>query len=164
MLIGKALIPVKVLRSFGTWKSGDTILIEDWKAKELWENGIVEIIDESEKIIRELDQVIAEEKANEPIVPIPEGLYSRAEFYIYYLENYVKNKVEIDIDVINAKVTKLSNLKKKYQHLKKLRFKKILTAIMFRPASLEILSRLSPEERKIYLQISQIRNEWLGES
>jgi DNA replication factor GINS len=34
---------------------------------------------------------------------------------------------------------------------------------MFRPGSLEILSRLSLEERRIYLQISQIRNEWLGE-
>jgi len=164
MLMGRAFIPVKVLKSFKTWKTGDMVLLEDWKAKELWESGIVEIIDESEKIISELDQVIAEERANEPIMPIPTGLYSRAEFYIYYLENYVRNKAEIEIDVLNAKMTKLSNLKKKYQHLKKLRFKKILNAIMFRPGSLEILNRLAPEEKKIYLQISQIRNEWLGES
>ncbi|ACS90582.1 MAG: Uncharacterized protein XD54_1061 [Thermococcus sibiricus] len=162
--MGRTFIPVKVLRSFKTWKPGDMILLEDWKAKELWESGIVEIIDESEKIISELDQVIAEERANEPIMPLPTGLYSRAEFYIYYLENYVRKKTEIEIDVLNAKMTKLSNLKKKYEHLKKLRFKKILNAIMFRPGSLEILNRLAPEEKKIYLQISQIRNEWLGES
>lgn len=163
MLVGRALIPVKVLKSFGSWKAGDTPLIEDWKAKELWERGIVEIIDESEKIIRELEKVINEEKNSEPITSIPEGLYERAEFYIYYLENYVKTKTDVDIEVLNAKMTKLSNLKRKYQYLKRLRFNKIINAIMFRPGSLEILSRLSLEERRIYLQVSQIRNEWLGE-
>jgi len=163
MLVGRALIPIRMLKSFGSWKAGDTLLVEDWKAKELWESGIVEIIDESEKIIRELENVISEEKNSEPITSIPEGLYERAEFYIYYLENYVKAKPDVDIEVLNAKMTKLSNLKRKYQYLKRLRFNKIINAIMFRPGSLEILSRLSLEERKIYLQISQIRNEWLGE-
>ncbi|USS41537.1 hypothetical protein NF865_05070 [Thermococcus aggregans] len=163
MLVGRALIPVKVLKSFGSWKVGDTLLVEDWKAKELWESGIVEIIDESEKIIRELENVINEEKNSEPITAIPEGLYERAEFYIYYLENYVRNRPDVDVEVLNAKMTKLSNLKRKYQYLKRLRFSKIINAIIFRPGSLEILSRLSLEERRIYLQISQLRNEWLGE-
>jgi DNA replication factor GINS len=44
-----------------------------------------------------------------------------------------------------------------------IRFRKILEAVRLRPNSLEILSRLSPEERRVYLQISKIRNEWLGE-
>ncbi|WP_324736734.1 hypothetical protein VFC49_09945 [Thermococcus sp. SY098] len=163
MFAGRTLIAVKLLKSFGDWKAGDMVLIEDWKAKELWETGIVEIIDEAEKVIGELDRVIAEEKENEPITPIPEGLYERAEFYIYYLENYIKENFEGNVDVLNVKMTRLANLKKKYYYLKKLRFNKILNAIMFRPNSLEVLSRLSPEERRVYLQISKIRNEWLGE-
>lgn len=62
MLTGKALIPVKVLRSFENWKEGDMILIEDWKARELWELGIVEIIDEADKVIGEIDKVLEEER------------------------------------------------------------------------------------------------------
>jgi len=163
MLTGRTLIAVKLLKPFGDWKAGDMVLIEDWKAKELWESGVVEIIDEAEKVIGEIDRVIAEEKESEPITPIPEGLYERAEFYIYYLENCIKENFEGNVDVLNAKMTRLANLKRKYYYLKRLRFNKILNAIMFRPNSLEVLSRLSPEERRVYLQISKIRNEWLGE-
>lgn len=47
--------------------------------------------------------------------------------------------------------------------LKDIRFKKILEAVRLRPNSMEILSRLAPQERRIYLQISRIRNEWIGE-
>ncbi|HII60178.1 Gins 23 protein [Pyrococcus horikoshii] len=163
MLTGKALIPVKVLRSFENWKEGDMILIEDWKARELWELGIVEIIDEADKVIGEIDKVLEEERKNAPISAIPENLYERAEFYIYYLEKYIQKGGEGNIDVIHTKLTKLKNLKKKYKMLKDIRFKKILEAVRLRPNSMEILSRLAPQERRIYLQISRIRNEWIGE-
>lgn len=69
-----------------------------------------------------------------------------------------------NVETINVKLTKLANLKKKLEHLKAIRFKKILNSVMLRPNSLELLSRLSPEERRVYLQLSKIRNEWLGES
>ncbi|WP_048058177.1 Gins 23 protein [Pyrococcus yayanosii] len=163
MLTGKALIPVKVIRSFGSWKEGDMILLEDWKARELWESGVVEVLDEVEKVIGEIDKVISEERKSEPLTPIPEGLYERAEFYIYYLERYIRERAGESVEVINTKMAKLTNLKKKYNHLKELRFKKILEAVRLRPGSMEILTRLSPEERRIYLQMSRIRNEWLGE-
>ncbi len=39
MFTGKALIAVKVMKPFGDWKSGDIVLVEDWKARELWEAG-----------------------------------------------------------------------------------------------------------------------------
>lgn len=42
------------------------ILIEDWKARELWELGIVEIIDEADKVIGEIDKVLEEERKKRP--------------------------------------------------------------------------------------------------
>lgn len=164
MFTGRAIIAVKILRPFSDWNAGDIVLIEDWKAKELWEAGIVEVIDETDKVIGEIDRAIAEERNNEPLMPIPSGLYERAAFYMYYLENYVRMNAGDNIETINVKLTKLANLKKKLEHLKTIRFKKILNSVMLRPNSLELLSRLSPEERRVYLQLSKIRNEWLGES
>ncbi|AFL94857.1 hypothetical protein CL1_0651 [Thermococcus cleftensis] len=163
MFTGRAVIAVKVLKPFGDWKTGDIVLVEDWKAKELWESGIVEIVDETDKVIGEIDKAIAEERGSEPITALPAGLYERAEFYMYYLENYVRLNAGEGIETINVKLTKLANLKKKLEHLKTIRFNKILKAVMLRPNSLELLSRLSPEERRVYLQLSKIRNEWLGE-
>ena len=163
MLTGRALIAVKILKPFGDWNTGDVVLVEDWKARELWEAGVAEIVDETDKIIGEIDRAIAEERENEPIMPLPGGLYDRAEFYMHYLENYVRLNAGESIETINVKLTKLANLKKETEYLKKLRFNKILKAVMWRPNSLELLSRLSPEERRVYLQLSKIRNEWLGE-
>jgi DNA replication factor GINS len=163
MFTGRALIAVKILRPFGDWSVGDIVLIEDWKAKELWENGVVEVVDEADKVIGEIDRTIAEERNSEPLTPLPAGLYERAAFYIYYLENYVRLNAGDGIETINVKLTKLANLKKKMEHLKVIRFKKILNSVMLRPNSLEILSRLSPEERRVYLQLSKIRDEWLGD-
>lgn len=166
MFTGRAVIAVKILRPpLGDWNTGDVVLIEDWKAKELWEaGGVVEVVDEADKVIGEIDRAIAEERENEPpLMPIPAGLYERAEFYMYYLENYVRMNAGEGIETINVKLTKLANLKKKLEHLKTIRFNKILKAVMLRPNSLELLSRLSPEERRVYLQLSKIRNEWLGE-
>ncbi|AAL80607.1 hypothetical protein PFDSM3638_02405 [Pyrococcus furiosus DSM 3638] len=162
MFTGKVLIPVKVLKKFENWNEGDMILLEDWKAKELWESGVVEIIDEADKVIGEIDRVLSEEKKNLPLTPIPEGLYEKAEFYIYYLEKYIQEKVD-NIETIQTKVTKLANLKKKYKTLKEIRFKKILEAVRLRPNSMEILARLSPAEKRIYLEISKIRREWIGD-
>ncbi|GAB6102796.1 hypothetical protein JCM16138_20190 [Thermococcus atlanticus] len=164
MFMGRALIAVKILKPFRDWKAGDRIIIEDWKAKELWEAGIAEILDETDKILGEIDRAIREEMQNEPLMPLPSGLYERAEFYMYYLENYVRMNAGENIETINVKLTKLANLKKKLRNLKIIRFKKILESVMQRPNSLEILSRLSPEERRIYLELSGIRDEWLGES
>ncbi len=39
MFTGKSLIAVKVMKPFGDWKGGDIVLVEDWKARELWEAG-----------------------------------------------------------------------------------------------------------------------------
>ncbi|HDZ35335.1 MAG TPA: DNA replication complex GINS family protein [Thermococcus sp.] len=163
MFTGRAVIPVKILRPFGDWSAGDIVLVEDWKAKELWEAKVAEIIDETDKVIGEIDRAIAEERESEPLTSLPPGLYERAEFYMYYLENYVRLNAGESIETINIKLTKLANLKKKLEHLKQIRFRKILEAVRLRPNSLELLSRLSPEERRIYLQLSKIRNEWLGE-
>ncbi|NJE30515.1 DNA replication complex GINS family protein [Thermococcus sp. 18S1] len=163
MFTGRAVIPVKILRPFGDWSAGDVVLVEDWKAKELWEARVVEVIDETDKVIGEIDRAIAEERESEPLTSLPAGLYERAEFYMYYLENYVRLNAGESIETINIKLTKLANLKKKLEHLKQIRFRKILEAVRLRPNSLELLSRLSPEERRIYLQLSKIRNEWLGE-
>ncbi|AEO14010.1 hypothetical protein [Thermococcus sp. AM4] len=163
MFSGRALIPVKIIKPFEDWKTGDIALLEDWKAKVLWEAGIGEVVDETDKVIGEIDRVIAEERESQPLVPIPAGLYERAEFYIYYLENYVRRNPGESIEVLSVKMTKLANLKKKYRYLKEMRFKKILEAVRLRPNSLEVLGRLSPEERRIYLELSKIRNEWLGE-
>ncbi|CAD5243544.1 DNA replication complex GINS family protein [Thermococcus camini] len=163
MFTGRAVIPVKILHPFGDWSAGDIVLVEDWKAKELWEAKVVEVIDETDKIIGEIDRAIAEERESEPLTSLPAGLYERAEFYMYYLENYVRLNAGESIETINIKLTKLANLKKKLEHLKQIRFRKILEAVRLRPNSLELLSRLSPEERRIYLQLSKIRNEWLGE-
>jgi DNA replication factor GINS len=164
MLTGKVLIPVKVVKPLGDWHSGDVVLVEDWKARELWESGIVEIVDESDKVIGEIDKVMTAERESEPLTVLPEGLYERAEFYAYYLENYVRLNPRESVDTINVKLTKLANLKKKLRDLKLIRFNKILKAVMLRPNSLELLSRLAPEERRIYLQMSKIRNEWLGDA
>ncbi len=67
------------------------------------------------------------------------------------------------IESINVKLTKLANLKKKLEQSENDEVQKDPGAVRLRPNSLEIISRLSPEERRIYLQISKIRNEWLGE-
>ncbi|ASJ02193.1 hypothetical protein A3L09_02375 [Thermococcus profundus] len=163
MFTGRALIPIKILQPYGDWNAGDIALVEDWKAKVLWESGIGEVVDETDKIIGEIDKVIAEERESEPLVPLPAGLYERAEFYIYYLENYVRRNPGDSIDVLSVKMTKLANLKKKFRYLKELRFKKILETVRLRPNSLEVLGRLSPEERRIYIELSKIRNDWLGE-
>jgi len=163
MFTGRAVVPVKILQPFGDWKAGDIVLVEDWKAKELWEARVVDVIDETDKVIGEIDRAIAEERSNEPLMPLPAGLYERAAFYMYYLENYVRLNAGESIETINVKLTKLANLKKKTEHLKTIRFNKILKAVMLRPNSLELLSRLSPEERRVYIQLSKIRNEWLGE-
>jgi len=164
MFTGRALIAVKVLRPFLDWKRGDIVLIEDWKARELWEAGVVEIVDETDKVIGEIDKAIAGERESEPLTALPAGLYERAEFYLYYLENYVRLNPGESVETINVKLTKLANLKKKLRDLKVIRFNKILKAVMLRPGSLELLSRLSPEERRLYLQMSKIRNEWLGDA
>ncbi|AIU69695.1 Gins 23 protein [Thermococcus eurythermalis] len=164
MFTGRALIAVKVLKPFSDWNQGDIVLVEDWKARELWEAGIVEIVDETDKIIGEIDKAIAGEMESEPLTALPAGLYERAEFYQYYLENYVRLNPSESVETINVKLTKLANLKKKLRDLKMIRFNKILKAVMLRPNSLELLSRLSPEERMLYLQMSKIRNEWLGDA
>ncbi|WP_456365527.1 hypothetical protein [Thermococcus sp.] len=163
MFTGRALIPVKLLKPYGDWKQGDIALVEDWKAKVLWESGVGEIVDETDKVIGEIDRVIGEERKGEPLTPLPAGLYDRAEFYAYYLENYVRRNAGESIETLGVKMTKLANLKKKYHYLKELRFKKIMEAVRLRPNSLEVLGRLSPEERRIYLELSKIRNEWLGD-
>jgi len=163
MLSGRALIPIKILKPLGDWNKGDIALVEDWKAKVLWDSGIGEIVDETDKVIGEIDRAISGEKESEPLTALPAGLYDRAEFYIYYLENYVRRNPGESIDVLGIKMTKLANLKKKYRYLKELRFKKILETVRLRPNSLEVLGRLSPEERRIYIELSKIRNEWLGE-
>ncbi|NJE42741.1 DNA replication complex GINS family protein [Thermococcus sp. GR6] len=164
MFTGRAIIAVKILRPFGDWNAGDIVLIEDWKAKELWEARVVEVVDETDKVIGEIDRAIAEERENEPLMPLPAGLYERAEFYIYYLENYAKIDVNESVETINVKLSQLANLKKKLKYLKTIRFNKILETVMRRPGSLEVLSRLAPEEKRIYLQLSKIRNEWLGDA
>jgi DNA replication factor GINS len=164
MFTGRALIAVKILKSLGDWKQGDIVLVEDWKARELWEAGVVEIVDEADKVIGEIDKAIAEERESEPLTTLPPGLYERASFYAYYLENYVRVNAGDSVETINVKLTKLANLRKKLRDLKMIRFNKILRAVMLRPNSLELLSRLSPEERRIYLQMSRIRNEWLGDA
>ncbi len=161
--MGRAVIPVKILKAFGEWKPGDMVLMEDWKAKELFESGIVEIIDEVEKIIIELDKAIGDEKDNRPLVDIDETLYDRAEFYIYYLNRILENPQYLSPEALKAYLAKLSNLKSKYDDLKRIRFNKILKAVMLRPNSLEILSRLAPKERELYLKMSKIRISWLGE-
>jgi DNA replication factor GINS len=163
MFTGRAVVAVKVLKPLGDWKVGDIVLVEDWKAKELWESGVVEVVDETDKVIGEIDRAIAEEMESEPLTALPAGLYERAEFYMYYLENYVRLNAGEGIETINVKLTKLANLKKKLMDLKLIRFNKILKAVMLRPNSLELLSRLAPEERRLYLQMSKVRNEWLGE-
>ncbi|WP_258083097.1 hypothetical protein [Thermococcus thermotolerans] len=163
MFTGRAVIAIKVLRPFGDWKTGDIVLVEDWKAKELWEAKVVEIVDEVDKVLEELDKAISAEMDNEPLMPLPTGLYERAEFYIYYLENYARMNASESVETINVKLSKLANLKIKLNHLKTIRFDKIIETVRLRPASLEITTRLSPEERKIYLQMSKLRNEWLGE-
>lgn len=163
MFTGRALIPVRILKSFEDWKSGDIVLLEDWKAKELWEAGVVEIVDESDKIIGEIDRVMTAERESEPLTVLPEGLYERAEFFAFYLQNYVRMNPSESIETINIKLMKLANLRKKLRDLKLVRFNKILKAVMLRPNSLELLSRLSPEERRLYLQMSKMRNEWLGD-
>ncbi len=160
MLVGRAVIAVKVIEPFEGHKTGDVVLLEDWKANLLWREGIVEIIDETDKIISEIERVLREETSNEPITALPAGLYERAEFYMEYLKNSVKNGD--NIDVIDVQMKKLSNLLNKYKKLKEVRFKKILEAVRLRPSSLEILSRLSPEERGVYIEMSKIRNRWLS--
>ncbi|NPA47636.1 MAG: DNA replication complex GINS family protein [Thermococci archaeon] len=161
MLVGRAVIAVKVLEPFEGHNTGDVVLLEDWKAKVLWEEGVVDVIDESDKVIGEIEKLIREEMASEPLVTLPEGLYERTEFYIEYLKRSVKNGDNIDI--IDVQMKKLSNLVGKYRKLKEVRFKKILEAVRLRPGSLEILSRLSPEERGLYLDMSRMRRRWLGE-
>ncbi|WP_297500737.1 hypothetical protein [Thermococcus sp.] len=163
MFTGRALIAVKVIKPTGDWNAGDIVLIEDWKARELWEAGVVEVVDEADKVIGEIDKTIAAERESEPLTALPSGLYERAEFYSYYLENYVRLNAGESVETINVKLTKLANLRKKLRDLKMIRFNKILKAVMLRPNSLELLSRLSPEERRIYLQMSRLRNEWLGD-
>lgn len=163
MFVGRASIPVKVLQPFGDWQRGDVILIEDWKAKELWESGIVEVIDEVEKVIIELDHYIREERENKPLSSIDKVLYDRTEFYIYFLSKVLEKPSDYPAETLRAYITKLANLREKYQELKRLRFNKILKAVMLRPASLEVLNKLAPEEKELYLQMSKIRNAWLGE-
>ena len=163
MFTGKVLIAVKVLKPFSDWNQGDIVIIEDWKARELWEAGVVEVVDETDKVIGEIDKAISNERESEPLTTLPEGLYERAEFYMYYLENYVRLNPTESVETINVKLTKLANLKKKLRDLKTIRFHKILKAVVLRPNSLELLSRLSPEERRLYLYMSKIRNEWLGD-
>ncbi|MBO8174777.1 MAG: DNA replication complex GINS family protein [Thermococcus sp.] len=163
MLTGRTLVAVKLLKPFGDWKAGDTVLIEDWKAKELWESGVVEIIDESDKVIIELEKAITEERENKPLTDIDESLYERAEFYIYYLSKLLQDGQSLPPESLKSYLAKLSNLKEKYEELKTIRFGKILKTVMLRPNSLEVLSKLAPEEREIYLQMSKIRIKWLGE-
>ncbi|AIF69490.1 hypothetical protein PAP_05435 [Palaeococcus pacificus DY20341] len=163
MFVGRAVIPVKVMRPFGDWKPGDMVLIEDWKAKELWESGVVEIIDEVEKIIIELDRYIKEERENRPLATIDGSLYDRTEFYMYFLNKVLENPSGYPPETLRSYITKLANLKEKYKELKRLRFNKILKSVMLRPNSLEILNKLTPKEKELYLQMSNMRTSWLGE-
>ncbi len=159
MLVGRAVIAVRVLEPFEGHKRGDVILLEDWKARALWEENVVDVIDETDKIIGELERVIREEMTSEPLVALPSGLYDRTEFYIGYLKRSIRGGD--DIEVIDVRVKKLSNLVKKYTKLKEIRFKKILEAVRLRPNSLEIVSRLAPEERRMYIEMSKMMREWL---
>jgi len=163
MFTGRAVVSVQVKRDFGDYKGGDIVLMEDWKAIVLWKEGIVEIIDESEKVIAEIERTIKEEREVEPLIPIPPEIYDRINFYKYYLTEYLQKNMKENIETLESKVKKLKNLQEGERRLKEIRLKKILEAVRLRPNSLEILGRLAPEERRIYLELSKLRREWLGE-
>lgn len=150
MFMGKVFIVVKVMKLFGDWKSGDIVFVEDWKVREFWEVGVVEIVDEMDKIIGEIDKVIVEERESEFLIFFLEGFYERVEFYVYYFENYVRLNLRESVDIINVKFIKFVNLRKKLRDLKFIRFNKILKVVMLRLNSLEFFLRFVFEERRIY--------------
>jgi len=154
-------VPVKVLKPIANFNEGDIVLLPEEAVRVLWGFGLVGVIDETEKIIGEIDRAITEERENEPLTELPENLYRRAEFWTWYAENYIRQHPE-DTNAITVKLAKLATLKKKVQSLRAIRLNKILRAARLRPHSETILSRLSPEEAEVYEYLSNVVERWLG--
>ncbi len=153
-------VPVRVLKPLANFKESDIILLQEKDVKALWSYGLVEVVDETSRMVGEVDRVLTEEKENEPLSELPEGLYERAEFWMWYAENYIRRHPE-DTDAIAVKLAKLATLRKKVQALRAIRLNKILKAAMLRPHSETILSRLSPEEAEVYEYLSGFVERWL---
>ncbi|WP_297555863.1 DNA replication complex GINS family protein [Thermococcus sp.] len=153
-------VPVRVLKPLANFKEEDTVLLPEEAVKVLWSYGLVEVVDEMDRMVSEVDRVLTEEKENEPLSELPKGLYERAEFWMWYAENYIRQHPE-DTKAITVTLAKLANLKKKVRDLRTLRLNKILKAAMLRPHSDTILSRLSPEEAEVYEYLSDFIERWL---
>ncbi len=154
-------VPVRVLKPLANFKEEDIVLLPEEDVKALWSYGLVEVVDEMSRMVGEVDRVLAAEKENEPLSELPEDLYERAGFWMWYAENYVRTNPKEDIDAINIKLAKLATLRKKVQALRAIRLNKILKAAMLRPHSETILSRLSPEEAEVYEYLSDFVERWL---
>ncbi|NJE75958.1 DNA replication complex GINS family protein [Thermococcus sp. ES12] len=161
--MSEPFVPVKFLVSVGDYKEGMMYLIEPEVAKVLWTVGAVEVIDEIGKMVGEVDRAVMEEKESEPLTELPKNLYERAEFWIWYTEEYIRrNSRRAPVDDINVRLAKLANLKKKLRTLRAIRLRKILTTAMLRPHSDGILARLTPEEAEVYEYLSTVVERWLG--
>lgn len=154
-------VPVRVLKPLANFNEGDIVLLPQEEVKVLWNYGLVEVVDEMDKVIGEVDRAITEERESEPLTKLPEGLYGRAEFWTWYAENFVRRGLG-DVSVLNVKLAKLATLKRKVRDLRAIRLRKIMTAAMLRPHSEGLLSRLSPEEAEVYEYLSSVSERWLG--
>ena len=154
-------VPVRVLKPLANFKEEDIVLLPEEAVKVLWSYGLVEVVDEMNRMVGEVDRVLTAEKENEPLSELPEDLYERAGFWMWYAENYIRQHSK-DTDAITVKLAKLATLKKKVQTLRAIRLNKILKAARMRPHSETILSRLSPEEAEVYEYLSSVAERWLG--
>lgn len=158
--MSNAFVPVKFRVSLGDYKEGMMYLLEPETAKVLWKVGAIEVIDELPKVIGEVDRAIMEERESEPLTELPENLYERVEFWIWYAENYVRANAP-NTDAIATKLTMLATLKKKVWTLRTLRLRNIMNAAMLRPHSVGIFARLTPEEAEVYEYLSDVAERWL---
>lgn len=157
--MSEVFVPVVFRISLGSYEKGMQYRIKPEAAKVLWNFGVVDVIDEMDRVSGEVDKVLHQEMEFEPLTDLPKDLYERVEFWIWYAENYVR-VFNADVNAISAKLTKLAVLKKKVRHLRAVRLKKIVTAARLRPHSEEILTRLTPDEAEVYEYLSDVAERW----
>lgn len=150
-------IKVRFLENFEENKEGDTSRVKDWKAEKLvlegkakvdYEKALIELAEDTEKIINE-------ERMRNSLTELNQEIYSKIEFYI----DLIKKDPNINMVADGGVARKYSKIQKNYGMIKELRIQKILKASR---EDRDIFDKLTISEKRLYNGISRLVREWLN--
>lgn len=150
-------IKVKFLEDFGDKNSGDTDRLDDWKAEKLVEEGIAKVDYEKSliELAEESEKIINEERMRNSLTELDQGIYGKMKFYL----DLIDKDPNVNLFSNESLARKFSKVEKNYKMIKELRVQKILKAAR---EDRDIFDDLTRSEKQLYNGISRLVREWLN--